>query len=925
MTNVLVVGYYNHFNLGDEQYKCSINYIVNHFPTYKPKTVTFIDCDKLADYVVPDNTVVILGGGDVLNNYFLDKMNKKFAHLDNRPTILAFSVGIPYNSIFLQPENLKKLDIFDHIYLRTRQDIPLFSQFYDARRISYLPDASCFLPDACNSPMPPSYFTPRTKPCPTPSSNDMYKKLYGALFSLHKTKKIINVNLCRHIYHPDYRSNYETIVRDLARFLEELTKKGYYLVLLPFNTKPTPEGGSDDKNCENDIIIHNDVLRHIKNHSHILNIDYELSLNEILSLYPFFYMSLPMRFHGTLFSINAAVPMIPIYTTKKIRNALLDIGWTHEYVFEKNEKDLPVSFNAKKMMMTFLDCVRHHTRGKILLKSQYDRFKSVYQGEQSVLEARIFSPNKTTMDVIPPPPPPPPGVDELYDTYFKSPLAPSKTDIIRFSENPIYSLKSGQSNDIIIETTYNKVQAFANEHNEADFRDITDPTLKNVVVCVVSYYLTGHIDSQYNHGLTEKMFSSAYNYKKEWNWVIQHYRNSDKKPPVLPENPQGPINLGYIDQNDQSGVHRSGWKHVFENLTPLNNSQAPLLLDLYVDRTFHWKREVYKQIGVIPYRKPWIGFVHHTFDQTFSEYNNSALFDCPEFLESLPMCRGIIVLSNYLRCQFEEEFKARNLDPRPIYVLTHPTETQVPQFDMEAFLKNPDKKLVHIGGWLRNVFSFYQLDLNPRLVVRKSEMVETPRRGCVPNLREILQRDRKPVEYRIRKMALKGKYMDNYYPPKDLTEKLTAALSTLEVSDEGGSKFCSQTGLQNNWLKHMAEYLNRIITRTDVVGAVDNNEYDALLTNNLVFLNLIDGSAVNTLIECTVRNTPVFVNHHPAAVEILGTKYPLYYTTPDDINRLLEDPVCIKLAHDHMKKIKKGPYDIPQFIAGLEEIIRFPN
>lgn len=923
MTNVLVVGYYNHFNLGDEQYKCSINYIVNHFPTYKPKTVTFLDCDKLADYDVPDNTVVILGGGDVLNNYFLDKINKKFAHLDSRPTILAFSVGIPYNSIFLQPENLKKLDIFDHIYLRTRQDIPLFSQFYDPRRLSYLPDASCFLPDTCNSPTPSSYFTPRTKPCPSPSTNDMYKKLYGALFSLHKTKKIINVNLCRHIYHPDYRSNYETVVRELARFLEELTKKGYYLVLLPFNTKPTPEGGSDDKNCENDIIIHNDVLRHIKNHSHIVNIDYELSLNEILSLYPFFYMSLPMRFHGTLFSINAAVPMIPIYTTKKIRNALLDIGWTHEYVFEKNEKDLPVSFNAKKMMMTFLDCVRHHTRGKILLKNQFDKFKSVYQGGQSVLEARIFSPNRTTMDVIPPPPPQ--GVDELYETYFISPLAPSKSDVVRFSENPIYSVKPGQNNDIIIETTYNKVQAFANEHNEADFRDIADPTLKNVVVCVVSYYLTGHIDSQYNHGLTEKMFSPTYNYKKEWNWVIQHYRNSDKKPQVLPENPQGPINLGYIDQNDQSGVHRSGWKHVFENLTSLNNSQAPLLLDLYVDRTFHWKREVYKQIGVIPYKKPWIGFVHHTFDQTFSEFNNSVLFDCPEFVESLPMCQGIIVLSHYLRCQFEEEFNARNLDPRPIYVLTHPTETHVPQFDMEAFLNNPDKKLMHIGGWLRNVFSFYQLDLNPRLVVRKSDMVETPRRGCVPNLREILQRDRKPIEYRIRKMALKGKYMDNYYPPNDLTEKLAAALSTLEVSDEGGSKFCSQTSLQNNWLKHMSEYLNRIITRTDVVGAVDNNEYDALLTNNLVFLNLVDGSAVNTLIECTVRNTPVFVNRHPAAVEILGTKYPLYYTTPSDINRLLEDPVCIRLAHDHMKKIRKGPYDIPEFITGLEKIIAPSN
>lgn len=929
MTNVLVVGYYNHCNLGDEQYKWSIHHIINRLPTYKPKTVEFLDCDKLADYPVLDNTVILLGGGDVLNNYFLDKINQKFSELVHRPNIIAFSVGIPYNSIFLQSENLKKLDIFDHIYLRTRQDIPLFSQFFDENRVSYLPDASCFLPDSFNMKNPSSYFTSLTRPSPTPcpsptlSNNNMYKKLYSGLYSLHKTKKIINVNLCRHIFHPDYQQGYDSIVRELARFLEELTKKGYYLVLLPFNTKPTAEDKTDDTNCENDILIHNDVLRHIKNHSNIINIDYALSLGEILSLYPLFYMSLPMRFHGTLFSINAAVPMIPIYTTKKIKNILLDIGWTHEYVFDKNEKDLPLSFNSKKMMMTFLDCVRHHTRGKILLKGQFENFKCYYEAEKRMLESRIFSPVKVTtplmLDIIPPPPPPN-LPDDLYDTYFKSPLSTPKNDIVRFSENPIYNRKIGENEEELIDFIYNRLQEFSKEHNVQDFRDMVDPMLKNVIVCVTSYYLTGQIDSQYNHGLLEKMFSSTYNYRSEWKWVLQHYKNSDKRAPVLPENPEGPFNIGYIDQNDQSGVHRSGWKHVFENLIPFNNSNAPILLDLYVDRTFHWKREIYKQIGIIPYRKPWIGFVHHTFDQTFSEYNNSVLFDCPEFLESLPMCSGIIVLSNYLKHQFEDEFESRKIDPRPIFVLSHPTEIRVPKFDMELFLKNQDKKLLHIGGWLRNIFSFYQLDLFPRFMVKNSEMLDTPRKGCVPNLRELLQKDRKPVEHRIRKVALKGRYMENYYPPEDFEEKIKKVLSALEISGKGEPKFCSQTNLQNNWLKHMVEYLIGIDRRMDVMSAVDNKTYDDLLTNNIVFLNLVDGSAINTLIECTVRNTPVFVNKHPAVVGLLGKNYPLYYDNIDDINKMLENPVCIKMAHEYMKKIPNSIFDINNFIQSLTTI-----
>jgi hypothetical protein len=930
MTNVLVVGYYNHYNLGDEQYKWSIHYILNHLLYRRPQTVEFVDCDKLANHPVPQDSVVLLGGGDVLNTYFLDKINHKFGGMENlgqgvhggRPKIVAFSVGIPYNSIFLGEENLKKLAIFDHIFLRTRQDIPLFTQFFDPNRVSYLPDASCFLPDAFGpNPAAVSYCTALTTPRPSPSSSDdMYKKLYAALFSLHKTKKIINVNLCRHIYHPLYQENYFSVVRELARFLEDLTKKGYYLVLLPFNTKPSGPGG-DETNCENDILIHNDVLRHIKNHSNIINIDYELTLPEILSLYPFFYMSLPMRFHGTLFSIHAAVPMIPIYTTKKIRNILLDIGWTHEYVFEKNEKDLPVSFNPKKMMMTFLGCVRQHTRGKILLTGQFDQFRNYYKSQSAMLESVLFSPSTLTItrssendgDTIPPPVP---NTGDMYDNYH-SPLSTGTTI------NPLYSAKTVETDDEHIDSIYERLQAFAAENQVDDFRNIVDPVLKNIAVCVVSYFLTGNIDSQYNHGLSEKMFSPSYQYKNEWKWVLQHYRVNGTPPPKLPDNPHGLFNIDYIDQNDQSGAHRSGWAHVFENLIPLHNSEAPLLLDLYVDRTFHWKRDIYKYIGVIPYRKPWIGFIHHTFDESFSEYNNKVLLDCPEFVESLKTCRGIVVLSYYLKCCFDEAFQVRGIQDVPIYVMVHPTEVQVPLFDMAAFLNNPDKKLIHIGGWLRNIFSFYQFDLNPDLVLKKYDMIDPPVRGCVPNLREILRMGRKPTHYRIRKMALKGKLMDNYYPPAQLGDKLAKAFTLLETPGPEGSiepKFCSQATLSNNWLKHTLDYLVGMVSRMDVKEAVDNNTYDELLTNNLVFLNLVDGSAINTLIECVVRNTPIFINRHPAVVEVLGPHYPLYYTNPSDINVLLENPMCIRHAHEHLMRIRNTPYHIDEFIKNIKSL-----
>lgn len=61
------------------------------------------------------------------------------------------------------------------------------------------------------------------------------------------------------------------------------------------------------------------------------------------------------------------------------------------------------------------------------------------------------------------------------------------------------------------------------------------------------------------------------------------------------------------------------------------------------------------------------------------------------------------------------------------------------------------------------------------------------------------------------------------------------------------------------------------------LGNLNDDDYDDLLTRCVVFIRLFDASAVNTIIECIVRNTPVYVNRLPAVVEYLGEDYPLYH------------------------------------------------
>jgi hypothetical protein len=106
--------------------------------------------------------------------------------------------------------------------------------------------------------------------------------------------------------------------------------------LLPFNT-------NEKHHKENDILIHNDLMKYFSSNPNLIrnitNITTYLKPLEVLSLYKYFYATVPMRFHATLFSIYTNTPMLPVFTTRKIKNLLLDIDWNFGYELECNEKD----------------------------------------------------------------------------------------------------------------------------------------------------------------------------------------------------------------------------------------------------------------------------------------------------------------------------------------------------------------------------------------------------------------------------------------------------------------------------------------------------------------------------------------------------------------------------------------------------------
>ena len=82
-------------------------------------------------------------------------------------------------------------------------------------------------------------------------------------------------------------------------------------------------------------------------------------------------------------------------------------------------------------------------------------------------------------------------------------------------------------------------------------------------------------------------------------------------------------------------------------------------------------------------------------------------------------------------------------------------------------------------------------------------------------------------------------------------------------------------------------------------------DYDRLLSKNIVFLHLYFAVANNAIIECVARNTPVLVNRLPSVEEYLGTGYPLYFRTLEEAADKAEDTDLVKETHQYLVRMPK--------------------
>ena len=109
------------------------------------------------------------------------------------------------------------------------------------------------------------------------------------------------------------------------------------------------------------------------------------------------------------------------------------------------------------------------------------------------------------------------------------------------------------------------------------------------------------------------------------------------------------------------------------------------------------------------------------------------------------------------------------------------------------------------------------------------------------------------------------------------------------------------------------------IKNSDVIieDRINNINYDKLLSENIVFLDLYESSANNAIVECIVRETPLLINPLPAVIEYLGKDYPFYFSSLEEASRKAEDLSLIKKTNEYLKKMDKQIFTREYFMKSF--------
>jgi hypothetical protein len=110
-----------------------------------------------------------------------------------------------------------------------------------------------------------------------------------------------------------------------------------------------------------------------------------------------------------------------------------------------------------------------------------------------------------------------------------------------------------------------------------------------------------------------------------------------------------------------------------------------------------------------------------------------------------------------------------------------------------------------------------------------------------------------------------------------------------------------------------------------IIPYVTNEEYDLLHEENIVFLDLYNVAACNTILDCLARNTPLLIRKSAGAIEYLGNDYPFYYETLLEAKEKLQDFDLIRMTHEYLVQLDKTDLQLDYFVNQMVQSEVYQN
>lgn len=899
---VLILGYFFMHNIGDDLY-CNIwSYLMNR--RYASDSFDFqleslehapdtIATKWVSKYGTKLPKCIILGGGDVVTEYFIVRM-RALLHalaLENQGwydvPIHGVSVAMPYPMIV----NIGGCDFFSSMLVRPSKYIEHLQTRIGADNVHRIPDLSCFLltmyPDS-------SRIVQAALRC-----EQQERAGYRGRFSKHRgTSEVVAVCLAAQtcgLGHAAYDANMDSLARAVEGFQGRL---GCHVVFMPFDTHG---GKSDDRKVIGDLLSR--IAPATRKACSLLylgaahtaeNVFRRLQGSDIRVV-------LCMRYHAHMIATLALVPIASIAVTQKVKSMMEELqvdSLPCTYTPTLDAVNVPVAFDAQaidnavtwtwhntstvfKHQARFVRRVVSHEIPRIdaLMK------RLVLAGERrsNATTIRHITMSSETAEQC---------LRRVLRHYLPSVDEDSLDAILRRLDG---SAQPASLGDILRE---HGVDA------DADF-----------VASMICTYVSNDMYPPYFYGLSQKVLS-ALRIQEDIKWIVEDLAKqlaaANTNAPSAVVNRAPMFRCRGMSRVSLQGLHRAGWQYVLQNARNLHANDDTLpIFDDYVDGTFNWMHDVLAALDIVPYKSAWFGFLHHS---TTGSNNLMSVFENPSFIASLRHCRVLLTMSRYTATLVRQLLRRVGFGNVPVRSLVHPTDFPDICFTMRGFLANRQRALVQIGCWYRSAYAIYALQLADPAFVRKA--------------------------------AVRGKNMDNIFPPATLhveawsDEPPLRAHAEISRSDDAVTAvltegcetpmdgcvgticrpMCGPCG-SSAYMRGLIQNVIDQYSSVDVIQRLDDTQYDEMMASNIVFLNLEDASAVNTIIECVVRNTPLLVNPLPAVVEVLGADYPFYYANLAEAGQLACDVQRIRQTHNYLKGMDKTPFRIECFMQQFIDII----